>query len=122
MHIRQRRIGRGFIDDGNASRTSVQSADRIDRAGIIGAVDARMHNHHALDMQRGVQRLEIVKGGRRRRIGARRRIRKGRLEDVDVAIAGFLRHVEIRRRMGNAKNNSIGHAAPFLQGRRDYHE
>ena len=68
--------------------------------GIVGAVDARRHDHHALDMQRLVQRRHLLGRRRFRRIDAAGEERKsfGVAVNMGVAIAGAGGDVEIHRR------------------------
>ena len=55
------------------ARTRSQTLDRVERAGVIGGVDAGLHDHDAIHVQRAMQRLHFFDGGRLRRIHARRR-------------------------------------------------
>ena len=47
--------GRGLlIDDGHAPSSRTQLLDRVQHAGIVGAVDARLNDNHAVEMQRAM--------------------------------------------------------------------
>ncbi len=85
------------IDHGNAARGRPARLHAEQRRRIVGAVDARRHDHHALDMQRLVQRAHLLRRGQLRRIDAPRKEREffGVGVDVGVAVAGAGRHVEI---------------------------
>ena len=95
-----------LVDHRDAARLRAQYAQRIDRHRIIGAIRRRMHDHHALDPQRAMQRGEFVNRRFARRIGAARPKREARVrpEHMHMTIAGIARHVEIRRRMRDAQN------------------
>ena len=74
--------------------------DRLERARVVGPVDARLHDDHAIHVQRAMQRAHLVDQGRLGRVDARRRHRKALriAEDVGVAIARARRYVEFDRR------------------------
>ena len=85
----------------NAARRRAELGHRVEHAGIVGAVEARLHDHVARDADARAQRLQLRDGRLRRRVGAVRRpsdICRVRPDDVDVAIAGAGKHVGARRR------------------------
>ena len=78
-----------------------------------------MHDDDAVDVQQAMQRIEIGDRGRAGRVAPLRRQREffGRPENMGVAVAGALRHVERdggRRDAENGKNGLTGgHRQPF---------
>ena len=50
MHVGKHADARHIVDDGDATRAGAQLAHGVDRAGIVGAVGTRMHDHHPLDV------------------------------------------------------------------------
>ena len=101
-------VDHGHSACGRAARLHAEQG-----GGIVGAVDARRHDHHALDMQRLVQRRHFLGACRFRRIDAPREERKlfDVTMDVRVAIAGMGRNVEIDRRRGLRRTgvSFVGH-------------
>ena len=86
----------------------------VERCGIVGAVNARRHDHDMIHVQRFLQREQIVGGGDWRRISAARPERKllriG--EDMRVRIDGAARHVEIDRRLYRRRRRLRSCVAP----------
>lgn len=76
--------------------------DRVDRAGVVGAVEAGLYDHHAAGVQPAVQRSHFLDRGRGRRVDARRNEREAlRIShNVRMAVAGALRNVELDRGNG----------------------
>ena len=90
-------VNHGNAPSGRPPRFHAEQGGRI-----VGAVDARRHDHHALDMQRLVQRRHFLRARQFGRVDAACEERKffGIGVDMGVAIAGPGRHVEIDRRRG----------------------
>jgi hypothetical protein len=91
------------VDHGNAARGCSARLHAEQCRRIVGAIDARRHDHHALEMQRLVQRAHLLGRGRLGRIDAaceEREFLRVRV-DVGVTIAGAGGHLEIdlRRRL-----------------------
>ncbi|MGY4607675.1 hypothetical protein ACVW16_006087 [Bradyrhizobium sp. USDA 4474] len=115
--VRMHRVELGFrgvvVDHGHAARGGAAGLDAEQAGGIVGSVDARRDDHHALDMQRLVQRRHLFRTRRSRRIDAPREERKlfDIAMDVRMAIAGMRRHVEIDRRRGlrGSRVDLVGH-------------
>jgi len=65
-----------------------------------------MHNHHALNMQRALQCIEIVDGSLAGCVTSLAGIEKAisGAEDMNVTVAGIARYLESRWRMHGAKN------------------
>ena len=93
-------LRRLVINDGDAARVGSTRLHAIERGGVIGAVDTGGDDHHALDMERLVERRHLLGQRHLRRVGAPRKEGKtcGITVDVRVAIAGAGRHVEVDRR------------------------
>jgi hypothetical protein len=86
-------------DYGDTAPAPAEAMQRIDGAGIIRAVDARVHDHDALEMEirlQGEQLLERRLAGRVAALGREGELRR-RAEDMGVTIAGAARHDEGRR-------------------------
>jgi hypothetical protein len=85
------------VDHGHTARGRAARLHAEQRRRIVGSIDARRHDHHALDVQRLVQRAHLFGRGKLRRVDAPRIEREffGIGVDVGVAIGGAGRHVEI---------------------------
>ena len=110
-------LQRLVVDHGDAARIRAARLDAEQRSGVVGAIDARRHDHHALDMQRPVQRRHFFRRCWFRRIDTPREERKFLRVAVDVgmAIAGVSRNVEIHRRRGlrgPGESIAAGHGNP----------
>ncbi len=55
VHVGERASARGVVNDGDTARARAELAHGVDRAGIVRAVGARMHDHDPVDMQRAMQ-------------------------------------------------------------------
>jgi hypothetical protein len=97
-------IGGLVVDYGHAPRVISARRHAIDRRGIIRAVHASRHDHHALDFQCLVEYGHFFRQRRLGRIGAPRKPWKLRriAMDMRVAIARARRNIEIDvgRRLG----------------------
>jgi len=107
--------GRFFVDDRDAAcPLGTELLDAVERCGIVGAVNARRHDHDMIHVQRFLQREQIVGGGDWRRVSAARPERKllriG--EDMRVRIDGAARHVEIDRRLYRRRRRLRSCVAP----------
>ena len=71
--------------------------ERVEHRRVVGAIYARLHQHSAFTAQRLEQFLVVAKVRIRRRVNALLRIRKPRLEDMRVSIAGERRKRRARR-------------------------
>ena len=122
--VRLHRIELGFrrlvVDHGHAARGRATRLHAEQAGGIVGAVDAGRDDHHALDMQRPVQRRHLLRRGRSRRIDPPCEERKflDVAMDMGVTVAGMRRDIEIDRRRGLrcARVNVVGHGC---SGRRE---
>jgi hypothetical protein len=92
-----------------------QAAYGVERAGVVGAVDARLHHHDAIEVQVALQLEQLFDGSLRRRVDAL--FRKWKLrrvaKHVDVAIAGAARDIEIDR---GAADSACGDPCPHHPG------
>jgi hypothetical protein len=102
VHGVQLRLGGLVVDDGDAARVIAARLHAEQRRRIVGAVDARRHDHDALDVQRLMQRRHLLRRSRLGRVDAAGEERKlFRIAvNVGVAVAGAGRHVEIDRCRG----------------------
>ena len=66
-------LRRLVVDDGDAARVGAARLHAVQRRGIVGAVDARRDDHHALHVQRLVERRHLLGQRQLRRIDAPRR-------------------------------------------------
>lgn len=100
VHRLQFGVGNAVVDDGNAAARGPVVADRVQRHGVVGAVERRLHDHRALDPEHLVHGL--VGFQRRRRRGVVALGHEGldflRRNDVRVAVAGSRRQRVLRRR------------------------
>jgi len=101
FHILERaEVGR-LLHHRDAARTSSDPAQRVEHAGVVGAIETRLHQHHPLDLQRLMQLRQHLGRSRRRGIdpvgneGIFRRL----ADDMHVAIAGACGNIEINRRL-----------------------
>ena len=99
-----------FVDHRDAARVRTARPQAVERGWVIGAVDARCHDHDASDAQRPMYRRHLAGQCGRRRVDApgeeRKRLRIA--EYMRVAVAGVRRHIEIRRRCGLRGDRGIG--------------
>ncbi len=107
-------LGRLVVDHGNAARGRAAGLHTEQRRRIIRAVDARGDDHHALDMQRLVQRRHFLWRCQFRGVDAAREEREffGIAVDMSVAVAGAGGDVKIDRRRrlrGFGKGVSVRH-------------
>ena len=93
-------LRRLVVDHGDAARVGAARRHAEERGGVVGAVDARRDDDHALHVQRLVQRRHFLRRGQFRRVDAAGKEREflGIAVDMGVAVAGAGRHVEIHRR------------------------
>src|SRR4029078_1350730 len=77
------------IDDRDAPATALKRVQRIERCRIVGAVEARLHHHEAVDAARRAERLQCLDAGDAGQISPLRplRILLYGPDDMDVAIA-----------------------------------
>ncbi|MEY9669059.1 hypothetical protein ABIE80_007767 [Bradyrhizobium diazoefficiens] len=117
LHRVELRFGRLVVDHGDPARGPATRLHAEQSGGVVGAVDARRHDHHALDMQRLVQRGHFFRARQLRRIDAACEERKlfGIAMDVGVAVAGMRRNVEIDRRRG-LRRAGVGFAGHGYSG------
>ena len=99
VHFIESSVGRFIIDRGNASRGRTQLLNRIERTGVIRAVDGRLNDDHAIGVQRLVQGAHFRDRRRLRRVHASGHIREAVwvTEDVRMAIACALGNVKVYR-------------------------
>jgi hypothetical protein len=87
-------------DHGNGTSACAESFGCFDRQLVVVAIDARLHDHDAIEPQRFLQVEQFFDGRGRRRVDAPFRIGLDRrIEDVDVTVARVWRYVEIDRRL-----------------------
>jgi CRP-like cAMP-binding protein len=89
---------RAFLEE-ELPRIVAAHCHAVNRRGVVGAVHARCHDHHALNAQRLVQRRHFLGQRRVRRVHPPRkeRERRGLAVDMRVTIASARRHVEVHR-------------------------
>ena len=100
--IRQQRVRRVLVDvhDAAAARDP-DLAHRVEHAGIVAAVGARLHEHEPLDAEMLCERQIVGQRRQRRRIAQRlvhaaMRIAIRRSEHVEMRVAGLRRRTERR--------------------------
>jgi hypothetical protein len=81
-------IGHVGIHHGHAARRIAELRQRIERAGVVGAVGRWRDDHRARGAQALLQQAVGRHLGLRRRARPVRRGREARVEDVHVAVAG----------------------------------
>ena len=95
MHSRQLRVaGRRRIDNGDAACHVPKLIKRIEGTAIVGAVEARLHDHQPGNIG-SPDRLSVIRGGGRRdRVAAPwgEGIASGLAEKMHVAVYGADRH------------------------------
>ncbi len=69
-HLLQRRSRCGPVDDRNAARAPPHAAHSVKRAGVVGAVDARLHHHDAIEVKVALELEQLLDGSLRRRVDA----------------------------------------------------
>jgi len=99
LHLLELCIGDLVVDDRDATRARRKLPDRVQRARIVGPIDARLDDDDAVHMECAMQRSHFRDGRRLGRIRAARPEREARrvAEDVGMTIACAGRHVEIHR-------------------------
>ena len=110
-------IRRLVVDHGDAARGRTPGLHAEQRGGVIGAVDARRHDHHALHPQRLVQCRHFLGRRQFRRVDPAREERKfgGIRVNMGVAVTGTGGNLEIHRRRRlcrGRKNSSVIHGTP----------
>jgi len=102
VHLVERGVRRPVVDYRDAAGAVAEPAHAVEGAGIVAAIDARLHDDDARQVQAALQLQELIRAGRRRRVAAPRRERKFGCgaENVDMAIAGPEGHREGRRGSG----------------------
>src|SRR5262249_32752526 len=80
----------------------------IQRAGVVDAVDAGLHDDDAVEMQLPLQGHQVLGSSLRRRVDAAAEIGKPRgVEYVDMAIAGTPWHVDVDGRLDGAWSGGV---------------
>ncbi len=90
VHAAQVGIGGGLVDhDDAAASRRAELRHGVQRATVVRAVDARLHDHDAIQAERLAHHLVVGQRGLDRRVAAARvqRIAIRRTDDVDVAVA-----------------------------------
>jgi hypothetical protein len=93
-------VGRLVIDRRDTAGVGAARLHPVERRGIVGAVNARRHDHNPLDLQRAMQRRHLLGQGHLGRVdapGEERKLLRVAV-DVGVAVARIRRHVEVHRR------------------------
>ena len=92
-------VRRLVVDDGDAARGRAARLHAEQGRGVVGAVDARRHDHHTLDVQCLVHGRHFLRRRQFWRIDAPRKERKfgGIAVNMGMAVAGAGRHIEIYR-------------------------
>jgi hypothetical protein len=89
------------VDHCNAPSSGTETMQRVEHAGIVGAVDARLHNDDTLQAEGLlVNDQTSERSGTRhvRSVGRQRKTVVG-AENVHMAVAGSSRHLETERTM-----------------------
>src|SRR5215472_11837894 len=82
-------------------------------ASRVQAINARLHDHNAVEMQLLLQSEQVLGGGLGRRVDPPAEIGKPcGIEYVHVAVAGAARYVEIDRRVDGACSRGMSPSAP----------
>ena len=113
VHGVERALRRLVVDHGDAAGRGAAGHHAVLAGRIVGAVDARRHDHHALHVQRLVQRAHLFGRGGLRRVDAAGEEREllDIAVDVGVAVAGVLGDIKIDRRR---RLNRLGQNIPVL--------
>src|SRR3954468_12202732 len=87
-----------FIYDHDGASASTEPPHRVQGAGIVGAVGARLHDDHAFDAERIVQRDQLLdrRGGRRVNALGGEGVTRRRSKNMDMAIARVLHNLMSR--------------------------
>src|SRR5262249_38313437 len=98
-HGVERAFRRLFVDYGDTPSCLAANLYAVQGRRVVRSVDARVHDHDALNMQRAMQRDHLGWQRRLRRIATAGEERKFRriAEDMSVAVAGALRNLKIHR-------------------------
>ena len=90
IHLGECRIGRAIVNNRHAARVRGELAYRVERAGVIGPVDAGLNDDDAADVEGAMELAHFVDGRGLRRIGPPGSEREARriAKDVRVAVAG----------------------------------
>ncbi len=109
-------LRRLVVDDGHAARIGAARLHAVERGRVVGAVNARRNDDHALHAKRLVQRRHFFRQRHFGRIHAPRKEREfpGIAVDMRMAIAGPARHFEAHRRRRLCRH---GKASPGAQQR-----
>jgi len=100
VHFFQFTPWRRGVDHRDAAGAPREPPDGIDGTGIIVAIDAGLHDHHAVKPKVALQLDEVFdRSGRWRvdAVGGKRKLRRI-ADDVDMTIACAVRHVVTERR------------------------
>ena len=102
IHVIERGVGSVAVNNSDGASFGSELPGGIEGAGIVGAVDAGMDDHDALNVQSAVQRAGLIDRCVFRGVDARGRVREAvRIsEDVRVAVARAHRHVEVHQCSG----------------------
>ena len=99
IHVGQHPIGAAglHVDDGDRARARPELLDRVERAAVVGPIDAGLHDDDSIHVEGSMQRAHLVDRGLLGCVDARGRHRETRriAEDVRVTVACAARHVEI---------------------------
>lgn len=98
-HLLERLARGSLVDDGNAAGPRAHAAHSVEGAGIVGAIDARLHDHDAIEVKVALEFEQLLYRSLRGRVDAPfRKGKRGRIaEHVYVAIARAARDSEIDR-------------------------
>ena len=111
------------LDHGDAAQPLPAARQRVEQRAVVGAVDARLHQHRAVDPEHAEQMQIVVERRIRRRVDALLRVGEGigRTADMGVGIAGAGRQPRARR-AGIAIGRGAGGAesGSFAWRRRHY--
>ena len=118
-HRVELRVGRLVVDHRDAACAIAELAHAVERARVVGAVDAGLHDHDALEAKRRKQLTKLVSRCGLGRVGAagEKRILLRIAEHVHVAIAGARRNVEIHFRQ-RLRRSGQTQCAPIRSARR----
>ncbi len=83
---------RVMVDNRNAATSAAERIKALQQHRIVGAIEAGLHDHKALDPTGHRKCEKLVERSRLRQIGPRRRLRVdvGGTDDVDVAVAAHV--------------------------------
>ena len=98
-HVIESGGGDRFVDDDNAAGACAELADGIDRAGIVGPINAWCYDDGPVEVKCGLQIAQVIDRGLRGRVNPFTIVGKmRRIEHMHMAIAGATGNIEVDHR------------------------